>query len=150
MNEMISIEKMYSSLKGMDTISYFCLIFSLIEKISKSFNLSTDSIILIYPNECIPSLPGEQSATEVPGCRVTNGEGPSHWHLRSVHGRFGSAAVPVAPGANVTTGTLADFSAAKESIFAECRERWMCFHACFWCSVVRLTNGTNISTGKKW
>lgn len=59
MNEMIFIEKMYSFLKGMDIILYFCLIFFLIEKIFKSFNLFIDFIILIYSNECIFSLFGE-------------------------------------------------------------------------------------------
>lgn len=45
--------------------------------------------------------------------------------------------------------TLADFPAARESIFAESRERWMYFQVCLWCSIVRLMNGTDISTKKK-
>lgn len=66
-----------------------------------------------------------------------------------MQGSFGSVSVSIAHGASVTTGVLADFSAAKKSIFAESKERWMCFQGYFWCSVVRLMNGIDISTKEK-
>lgn len=56
-------------------------------------------------------------------------------------GRFGSASVPGGPGATVTD--------VQESIFAASRERWMYSQVCLWCSIVRLINGTDISTKKK-
>lgn len=66
-----------------------------------------------------------------------------------MYGRFGFVVVFVVFGVNVIIGTFVDFLVVKESIFVECRERWMCFYVCFWCLVVRLTNGINIFIGKK-
>lgn len=63
-------------------------------------------------------------------------------------GRFGFASVPGGPGATVTDVQLLT-SAARERIFAESRERWMYFQVHLWCSIVRLMNGTDISTKKK-
>lgn len=40
-------------------------------------------------------------------------------------------------------------SAAKESMFADSRERWICFQACLWCSIVRLMNGAAMSSKKE-
>lgn len=39
--------------------------------------------------------------------------------------------------------------ALKESIFAESKERCLCFQVCLWSSTVRWMNGTDISTKKK-
>lgn len=39
--------------------------------------------------------------------------------------------------------------APKQSIFAESKERRLCFQVCLWCSTVRWMNGTDISTKKK-
>lgn len=76
------------------------------------------------------------------------GEVLSHWCLQTVHGRFGFTSVTGAHGANVTDVQLLT-SAARESIFAESRERWMYFQVCLCCSIVRLINSTEISTKKK-
>lgn len=73
----------------------------------------------------------------------------SHRHLQPVQGEIGSASVTAAHDASVITGTLADFSAAKESMFADSRERWMCFQACLWCSIVRLMSGADMSSKKE-
>lgn len=149
MTEVTCTEKLHSYSKGMDMTSCLLPMFSLIEKISKNFNLPSDSITRTYPDEFIPSLPGEQSILEAPGCKLMNGEILYHWHLQTAHGRFGFASVTIAHGANVTTGTIADFSAARENIFAESEEKWICFQIHLWCSIVRLMNGTDISTKKK-
>lgn len=149
MTEVTCTENLHSYSKGKDMTSYLLLMFSLIEKISKIFKLSTDSITLTYPNEFILSLPGEQSILEALDCKLMNGEVLYHWHLQTTHGRFGFASVTIAYGANVTTGTTADFSAARENIFAESEEKWICFQICLWGSIVRLMNGTDISTKKK-
>ena len=62
---------------------------------------------------------------------------------------MGSTSVTVAHGASVTPGTLTDFPAVRESMFADPRERWMSFQTCLWYSIVRLMNRAEKSPKKE-